>query len=321
MCTYNGERYLQEQLDSIAAQDILPDELIVVDDRSKDQTVSNLQAFAERVSFPVRVIINETNLGSTKNFEKAISLCTGDIIVFSDQDDVWRSDRLSKTLNFLVQHPEFDAVFSDAETIDNKSQPVGRRIWEEVQFDKTAQAVWQSGEGYGMLFTGFVVTGATLAVRRKALQTLLPFPTHIKNLIHDGWIALVLALRGTIGFIDEPLISYRRHAQQQVGFNAPRHRVTLRERLTRDRREKLEPIEQEATRLRDLYDLLSARPDVSPARLDLLRRQRDHLQRRATLPSGRLGRLGPVWNEFVNGNYQRFNGYWMHTVLGDLLEN
>src|SRR4030095_14430308 len=83
LCSYNGERYLQEQLDSIAGQSRLPDELVVCDDRSLDETAEIIRAFASKVPFPVRLTINERNLGSTKNFEKAISLCRGDIILLS----------------------------------------------------------------------------------------------------------------------------------------------------------------------------------------------------------------------------------------------
>ena len=88
LCTYNGEKFLREQLDSIALQTLLPDELVACDDRSCDSTMEILQEFRERVSFPVHIHQNEENLGSTKNFEKAIKLCSGDIIALCDQADV-----------------------------------------------------------------------------------------------------------------------------------------------------------------------------------------------------------------------------------------
>src|ERR1043166_3411462 len=94
LCTYNGAAFLREQLESIAAQTRTPDELVISDDQSTDGTLRLIEEFAETAGFPVRVSVNESNLGTAKNFEKAISLCRGDVIMLSDQDDVWHSDRL-----------------------------------------------------------------------------------------------------------------------------------------------------------------------------------------------------------------------------------
>src|SRR6266567_6944512 len=95
MCTYNGARFLREQLESIAAQSRLPDELVVCDDGSTDETVETIKAFVGRAPFAVRLEINSKNLGSTKNFEKAIGLCEGEIIALADQDDVWKPQKLA----------------------------------------------------------------------------------------------------------------------------------------------------------------------------------------------------------------------------------
>ena len=89
MCTYNGGKYLREQLISIAKQARLPDELIVCDDVSNDATLQILNEFQKMAPFPIRIHRNGVRLGVTKNFEQAIALCNGDIIALSDQDDVW----------------------------------------------------------------------------------------------------------------------------------------------------------------------------------------------------------------------------------------
>ncbi|MFD2572473.1 glycosyltransferase family 2 protein [Spirosoma soli] len=320
MCTYNGERYVLEQLASIAKQDRLPDELIIVDDGSRDTTVSIVREFAVSVPFPVKLYENEKNLGSTKSFERAATACTGDIIAFADQDDAWREDRLSKTEEYLLNNPQMDAVFSDAEIIDDDSMPRGRRIWEEVQFTPEAQARWKQGEAYQMLYFSYVVTGATLAIRRSVLPTITPFPTHVPVLIHDAWIALVLALKDKIGFIDECLIFYRQHTHQQVGFKPARPKVTLRDRFTRGREGKMVYVRKQADRYRQLYTLLSSRTDIDKSRIVLLKRMKDHLAQRTELPTGRVFRVVPVLREFGRGNYQLFGGHWWKTIMGDLLE-
>ncbi len=99
-----------------------------------------------------------------------------------------------------------DAVFSDAEIIDDDSLPTGKRIWQEIEFDKARQKVWQDGKPYEILFNGFVVTGATLAIRKSCLERMMPFPTHVPDLIHDAWIAMVLSLENKIEFIADTLI-------------------------------------------------------------------------------------------------------------------
>ena len=321
LCTYNGERYLSEQLISIARQDRLPDELVIVDDGSSDNTLALVRQFADTAAFTVRVLENPQNLGSTKSFERAAKACTGDIIVFSDQDDRWREDRLAKTEAYFADNPDMDAVFSDAELINGDSERIGRRIWQEVAFTPEAQTRWNQGEACQMLFFGYVVTGATLAIRRSALSRLTPFPTHIQFLIHDAWISLLLSLHGTIGFIDECLIFYRQHAQQQVGFKAPRPKVTLRDRFTRGREGKLIYVRKTADRYQKLYELLSNQPGVDASNLNQLKRMRDHLAARTHFSPDRMYRIGPIWRELTNGNYQLFGGHWWKTALGDLFED
>src|SRR3712207_5989304 len=94
LCTYDGARYLPEQLESLARQRRLPDELVVCDDGSADDTVDVVRRFADRAPFAVRLSLNPQNLGFVKNFEQAIRLCRGDLIALADQDDVWHPQKL-----------------------------------------------------------------------------------------------------------------------------------------------------------------------------------------------------------------------------------
>lgn len=111
LCTYNGEKYLREQLDSIAAQLLPIDEVVVCDDGSTDGTVSILREYADRRTLPIRVIGNKRQLGVTANFEKAILACTGDIIFCSDQDDIWMPDKTQVITEYFDNHPSMDFVF------------------------------------------------------------------------------------------------------------------------------------------------------------------------------------------------------------------
>lgn len=134
LCTYNGERFLRQQLASMADQDRPPDEVVVCDDGSTDETVSILEDFAANGHFPVRIHRNAQNLGSTKNFERAIGLCEGDVIATADQDDRWLPRKLAAIAEIFEKSPDVGLVFSNAELIDEDDRPIVGSLWESVRF-------------------------------------------------------------------------------------------------------------------------------------------------------------------------------------------
>ncbi|MPR34271.1 glycosyltransferase family 2 protein [Salmonirosea aquatica] len=320
LCTYNGEKYLPEQLESIVGQSIPVHELVVCDDGSSDRTLEILRRFSDDSPFPVRIFQNTTNLGSTRNFEKCLSLCQGDILFLCDQDDIWRADKVAKQVGYLQEHPDVDAVFSNAQIIDGFSEPTQSTIWQEVEFNESSQQLWKAGKAHEILFGGFVVTGATLALRRSTLAHLRPFPMHIPKLIHDAWIALALSLEGKIQFIAEPLVYYRMHASQQVGFGSRMEPVRLKDRLSRDRAEKLAPIRQKADDIHKIYMLLRELPYIPREKLIKLYLRQKHFERRASLPDNRFPRLIPVLKEVVAGRYKFSSRDWWLPALGDIFE-
>ena len=219
MCTYNGAEFLPQQLESILAQSRQPDEIVVCDDGSTDGTRALLEQLVSASSIPVTLRFNETNLGSVKNFEQAIRLCTGDIIALSDQDDVWRRDKLQVIAEAFNKQPAAGIVFSNAEIVDEKLQPLNRRMWHEVGFDARKRKLIAQGRALEVLIPGWTVTGATMAFRSDFLKLSLPIPEGIA-MIHDGWIALTIAAVAYVVPIDEPLIKYRQHGRQQIGAPA-----------------------------------------------------------------------------------------------------
>ena len=146
MCTYNGARRLREQLRSIAAQSLLPAELVVADDGSTDSTCDIVADFANHAPFPVRFVRNSLNLGSTKNFEQVIELCSQEFIALSDQDDIWRSDKLARLAEVFASKPEIAGVFSDGRLIDDESKPIGRTLWQAFGFNKRTRCHWRQGQ-------------------------------------------------------------------------------------------------------------------------------------------------------------------------------
>lgn len=235
MCTYNGEKYLREQLASIAAQTHLPDELVICDDGSSDATVAIIEEFARTASFPVRLFRNPSNLRSTKNFEQAIALCEGDLIALCDQDDVWLPEKLERELAVMESDPALGGVFSDAELIDATSRSIGRRLWANVLFTRREQIRFESGLWTDVMLRRNVVTGATFMFRASLRPLFMPVPA---IWVHDGWIAWMLLVHSRVTFIAEPLIQYRLHAGQQIGVEAlAQSSLPFRRRLERGKRE------------------------------------------------------------------------------------
>lgn len=214
MATYNGARYIGEQLNSIAHQTRLPDELVISDDASTDATLDIIKDFAESVPFPIKLHINSNRLGSTRNFEKTISACRGDIIFLCDQDDVWYQDKIAICEKNLLNNPKSGAVFTDADLVNQDLLPIGIRLWESLRFNQHEQKLVSTGNTYSVLLRHFAVSGLTMAFRSKYLDFLLPIP---EGWLHDAWIALLISATTNMSMISKPTVAYRQHDSNQFG--------------------------------------------------------------------------------------------------------
>ena len=214
ICTYNGEKFIEQQLNSILNQSIKVDEIIVCDDQSSDNTISILKKLQEEHNCIV-IVENDTNLRSNKNFEKAIALTSGDYIFLSDQDDVWKTDKVLKTLAIFNQNPNAEWVFSNADLIDDNNRVFNHKtIWDSVFFFE--KELTKPIDFFDIIAkNGNVVTGATLCIKKEVKSFIIPIS---EDNFHDEWIASLLALRKTLYYCTENLISYRIHSKQQVGM-------------------------------------------------------------------------------------------------------
>lgn len=123
MCTYNGAGYLLQQLESLARQTRRPEEIIICDDASNDGSVVVAQTFAQKSGLNVRIHQNPSNLGYVKNFEKAIGLCTQDLIFLCDQDDLWHPQKIQKIVDVFDEEPHVGLVLHDFSWINEDNQP------------------------------------------------------------------------------------------------------------------------------------------------------------------------------------------------------
>jgi glycosyltransferase involved in cell wall biosynthesis len=212
MCTFNGGRYLDAQLESIAEQSQRPCELVVCDDGSTDDTIAILKRFKANAPFPVTIVENAMRMGSTRNFDQAIGMVRGEFIALCDQDDRWLPQKLQRLSECLVENPFLGGVFSDAELIDGDGRRVNRTLFERHRFTPAKQRSFVSCPT-ATLLKHDVVTGAALMFRSNIRRYCSPIPTWV----HDGWLAWMLALHSRVTLIAEPLIEYRIHAGQQLG--------------------------------------------------------------------------------------------------------
>jgi glycosyltransferase involved in cell wall biosynthesis len=321
VCTYNGEQFLAEQLDSILIQTVPVDEIIICDDCSKDLSAEIILSYQKKSAIPIHFFQNETNLGSSKNFEKSVKLCSGDLIFFADQDDIWRKDKVERMLELFEQNPNWNAVFSNAHIIDQDNRSLGKSSFEEIQFTDELQNLWKAGKGFEILLRGYVVTGATLAIRKEIVEKVFPTPVLINELIHDGWIAMYLSIFNQIGFTSDCLIDYRTHPSQQVGFGKKSKKITIIDRLKRNREDKLNRIFPLLNNSKILYAYFSSQKNIPPNALNLIKNRKEHFEFRYNLSEIRLMRIIPIIVQFFKGSYQQNEvGKWWRTIFGDLLE-
>jgi glycosyltransferase involved in cell wall biosynthesis len=297
LCTYNGQSFLAQQLQSIRAQTRLPDELIVCDDRSTDGTLEHLARFAAEAPFPVRIHRNERQLGSTRNFDQGLALARGEWIALCDQDDVWEPEKLER-LSQAMEDEAVGGIFTDATLIDDEGEPMAESLWSRAGFSPARRKEFEC-DPVGVLLRQDVATGATMMISARLRTVYQAIPV---VWVHDGWLAWMLVLHqaeiGRLKPIADRLTRYRIHSAQQTASSAvalglPTEQV--RERLAKARRVGHEHHRIIAERLRLVLGHWLASggsPNAMVARR--LRGAIRLLERRSMLPAARWRRLSVV---------------------------
>lgn len=258
MCTYNGAKYIREQIESLLSQTYQNLEIIIVDDVSVDDTVAILRGY-EAVDKRIKVYVNEKNLGFTQNFSKAISLCHGDFIAPADQDDIWKKEKIETFVNNIRSNI---LIYSDATLVDENS------LSKNQQLIRPENQLISGRHNKAFLFMN-CVSGNTLMFKKELLQYILPIP---EVSYHDIWIAFAASCVGSITYTDENMIYYRRH-QDQVTLHPIKKRnfdyVRQRIRLKAD--EKMKIASQKIQDFQHFRDLTYSLGDEQTTKLlDLL---------------------------------------------------
>lgn len=319
LCTYNGERYVAEQVRSILEQTRPAAELVIADDGSTDGTLGVVEATiaAYRAQHPdsvpvVRVLDGPPPRSIAANFERAMRACTGDLIALSDQDDVWHPDRLERLVAAFDEIPDATLLHGDARLVDAEGADLGTTLFATLGVSAAERAKVASGRGYDALLRRNIATGATTILRASVRDQALPIPP---DWIHDEWLAMVASVTGRTAIVESALTDYRQHGANQIGVR----RATAPELLSRLR----EPREPRNARLLRRAETLVVRfrglPGVSAADLDAAELKLEHERRRSALPRSRAARVGRVLASARRGDYARF-GLGAKDVLRDLVQ-
>jgi glycosyltransferase involved in cell wall biosynthesis len=309
LCTYNGERFLAEQLASIRRQTRVPEEVVIRDDRSTDGTARIVEAFARDYSGTVDFAVNPRRLGVTANFEAALAATTGELILLSDQDDVWFPERVASALHAFEADPELFLLFADARLVDAGGRPLGSTVLQALGVSAAERRLFRSGRAFDVLAKRSMALGASSCLRRTVLRDALPIPS---SWMHDEWVALIAAARGRVRCVEDPVIDYRQH-DANVTDRPPMSLRELWVAVFRPRRDfRIDMVERVASLGARLQAMNAPREHLA-----LCAEKLQHVRIRGSLPPLRPMRVVPILREAWTGRYRRCSTGW-RAILVDL---
>jgi len=316
MCTYNGERFLQAQLDSLLAQTRLPGQIVIRDDLSSDGTLAILEAFAAQArarGIAVDLARNAHNLGYRRNFESALASAGAQVLFLCDQDDVWHPRRIERFMAEFEQRPELALLHCDARLVDADGAPLGTSLFQALGVSRAELDGMHAGDAFAILLRRNLVTGAACAIRARLLAPAMPFPA--EGWSHDEWIAMVAAFTERLDTLEEPLLDYRQHDANQMGAR----KTTLVQRWLGIGLERQAYIAAMVRRLQQLADHVQARGIGKVAQRTELQARLAHARFRSNLPASLVARWRGIGRELSLGHYRRY-GSGARSLIADLLD-
>ncbi len=277
MATCNGEKYIQEQIESLLNQSLQPSKIIVVDDSSADSTPSAILKYHKK--YPDLIVFeqNERNLGHKKAFERGITLCDADYIALCDQDDIWQPDKLQRCYHALEENLDAKLCFHDLALIDESGNPLGKSYWESAVIPLPISGAEARNQ---LVTSNNFVPGCTMFFSSDLKEYIVPMPDS-KWSLHDWWIAVVAFFLANPIIVRQPLTWYRlhndqacslalnierkrkKHSLKTVPFKIMREarRLVLRRRRARmrlqDKKERERALSQDVLRVISMYEALN----------------------------------------------------------------
>lgn len=303
MATYNGGAFIFDQLASIAAQTLVPYQVVVCDDGSDDDTLRIIEQFRARTGIPILLHRDDGRLGAAQNFARAIALCEGDLIALADQDDIWMPEKLARLADAMSHGAAY--AFCDAIVVDAAGAPSGHRslasrlrgargrtLLDRRFALKTIAARFEQRREFELMMKRDFVYGTTLLFRASVRDLVLPIPG---GWSHDTWIVNVLTALGYRGVpVIEPLVQYRRHGGQASGGLAAPIPVPYEDRVA--------ALEELYAHLIATGDRIGRRPE--PRTLALIDERLVYLRTLVRMP------FEPLWRRPLLAAREVLSGRW-----------
>lgn len=317
IATYNGERFILEQLKSLASQTWQPDEIIIQDDGSTDQTISIIRNFSKNLSFPVSIEVNPEQLGVTKNFERAMMRCSGDVVFLSDQDDIWKNEKIEQMMDIFIKNEDILIAISDALLFTDSILRAKISLLDNIRSRHSSDADF--------------VHGCCTAIRKDFLDLVLPIPLLESNKIgYDEYLHLIGRWSNGRAVLDKPLQYYRRHESNASQSNVYNKSIKLLSKFSYYYQQffKISSNKKFSTWLelqKNLSIIITNRLSKETKEKRLTRLNRRSLQRTAHTLKARstlrnyplLFRLLSIIKLISNGEYNRFSG--LKSAISDLI--
>ena len=221
LATYNGEKYVIEQIESILHQTYKNIRLLISDDCSTDDTRQILEQYQKKDN-RIEIFFQEKNLGYIRNFAFLLNQVKNKYYMLSDQDDVWLPEKVEKSIQFLKQN-NADLVFGDLKVVDKDLNTIYPSFGD---FMKLNRKIKKCIDSYKVNYLYNCVTGCTILAKSSTITNILPLPHSSKYVVHDHWIGLMTSLNGKLAYMPEKYILYRQHGNNQVGTDKISHKFT-----------------------------------------------------------------------------------------------
>ena len=319
LATFNGSRFISAQINSIKKQTLLPDQLVICDDHSSDDTIEKVRSLTTDIPFKVDIYSNSTNMGYTSNFEKTISYCSGEFIFLCDQDDVWDPMKIETIINYFYANPSKHVIIHDLEYCDESLHPIGQTKIQRIKHLGDLNKIY--------------VTGMATAVRRSFLDLCLPIPKN-EVVTHDFWIHICANLLDVKMVVPDILALYRRHqhnATSSQSTNTPNKTSKLyfnKKYLSSPTKKSLQNnliaddtlINWVMTNNKSIQKSNIISNEKLIYNINLLHKHRSwHENRLRILEMSHTKRFVPVLHQLLKGGYTQFSG--IKSALKDILFN
>lgn len=321
VCTFNGEEFVEAQLNSILRQSVMVSEVVISDDNSTDRTWQILETWSERQtsSYPaikIKLFRNSRSLGVARNFEAALREATHDWIFLCDQDDVWLERKVESFKNRLAENSAPRVFNSDGFIVDENLNSLGYNLFDSIRLSKSEKRRILAGNSLEVLLQRNICTGASMLIHQQVFDSSTPFPS---GWLHDEWLAICASIMFDVDVIDEPTFYYRQHQSNVVGAKKITFRQLVRQ-CREPRSERISNLYRRAGKLLEFWENNSTgtRPKDTAVNALLMRNLHFNLQR-LNLPANRFLRILPIISMLVSGEYKSF-GRGFFDALRDSLQ-